>query len=194
MKKVACFFADGSEELELIAVVDVLRRGGVKADLISISGPMPVSAHGISIKADYQMDAIQIEDYDAIFIPGGSKGAENLSNHPEVLKAIRLFHTQAKLVSAICAGPVVLEKAGILAGHHGTSYPGFEGELSFKVYEEKLVVASEGVVTSRGPATALLLGFELLRQLDLTEDAQRIWKGMLMPQLAQSIKDPEIRS
>lgn len=187
MKKVACFFADGTEELELLAVVDVLRRGGVQADLISISGQMPTSAHGVVIKADRLMEDVDMEQYDAIYIPGGSTGAESLSKHPDVLEAIRHFHKQSKVVAAICAGPIVLEKAGILKDHVGTSYPGFEQDLSFKLYQEELVVVSDQVMTSRGPATALLLGFELLRQLDLSEKADEICDEMLMVELKKSM-------
>lgn len=187
MKKVACFFANGTEELELLAVVDVLRRGGVKADLISISGEMPTSAHGVIIKEDLLMEDAEMDQYDAIYIPGGSDGAESLSKHPDVLEAIRNFHKQSKLVAAICAGPIVLEKAGILNNHTGTSYPGFEQDLSFKLYKEDLVVVSDQVMTSRGPATALLLGFELLRQLGLSEKADEIWDGMLMDELKDSL-------
>lgn len=188
MKKVACFYADGTEELELIAVVDVLRRGGVGADLISISGEMPVSAHGIRIQSDLLIDEVRMDQYDAIYIPGGGKGAEHLADHSGVLEAIRLFHAESKLVSAICAGPTVLEKAGILKGHTGTSYPGFEDQLSFELYQEELVVVSDRVVTSRGPATALLLGFELLRQLDLNQKADELWDAMLMDQLKTNLK------
>ena len=166
-----------------MAVVDVLRRGGVQADLISISGENPISAHGVTIKADLLIEDANLSDYDAIYIPGGGKGAQNLAEHPVVLDAIRNFHRTKKLVSAICAGPTVLEKAGILSSHQGTSYPGFQSELSFKLYKEDLVVVSDQVITSRGPATALLLGFELLRQLDLNEQADQIWDGMLMDQL-----------
>lgn len=189
MKKVACFFADGFEEVELIAVVDVLRRGEVQADLISISGKLPVSAHGVAIKADLVIEDARMEDYDAIYIPGGSKGAENLAAHGLVIGAIQEFNSQGKTVAAICAGPVVLEKAGILNGQTGTSYPGFAKELSFEVYKEDLVVISDNVITSRGPGTALILGFTLLRQLGLGEEADRIWQEMLMDKLASSFKE-----
>lgn len=187
MKKVACFYADGTEELELIAVVDVLRRGGVQADLISISGEMPVSAHNIRIQADLLIEDAVMEQYDAIYIPGGSQGAEHLSKHPKVLDAIVNFHANSKLIASICAGPTVLEAAGVLKGHSGTSYPGYEKELSFELYKEELVVVSNQVVTSRGPATAMLLGFEMLRQLDLADQADQLWDGMLMNQLKNSL-------
>lgn len=183
MKKVACFFADGTEEVELLAVVDVLRRAGVKADLISISGNMPTSAHGVRIKADMTLDEADVGQYDAIYIPGGGRGAENLAANEDVIRAIQDFNSREKIVSAICAGPTVLEKAGVLSGHEGTSYPSFEDELSFTLYREDLVVVSDNIVTSRGPATALLLGFELLRQLDLHNEADKIWDGMLMGKL-----------
>lgn len=194
MKKVACFVADGFEEVELVSVVDVLRRGGVQADLISISGELPVSAHQVVIRADVAISDVRMSDYDAIFIPGGSRGANNLKNDEAVIGAIRDFHKKGKAIAAICAGPAVLEEAGILAGHAGTSYPGFEEDLSFDFYTEDLVVTSGNVVTSRGPGTALLLGFELLRQLDLNDKADRIWQEMLMDQLAGSFGESQART
>ncbi len=188
MKKAACFFADGTEEVELLAVVDVLRRAGVKADLISISGAAPTSAHGVVIQSDLTINEADMSQYDAIYIPGGGKGAENLAANPEVIRAIQDFNSQKKIVSAICAGPTVLEKAGVLKGREGTSYPSFEKKLSFKLYKEDLVVVSDNVVTSRGPATALLMGFELLRQLDLHNEADEIWDAMLMGKLKEHFK------
>lgn len=185
MKKVACFFADGTEEIELLSVVDILRRAGVQADLISISGNLPICAHNVQIKADLTIEQADIAQYDAIYIPGGGKGAQNLAENEVVIRAIKDFNQNQKIVSAICAGPTVLEKAGVLAGHEGTSYPGFEGQLSFKLYREDLVVTSENIVTSRGPATALLMGFELLRQLDLHNEADKIWDDLLMGKLKE---------
>lgn len=188
MKKVACFFADGTEEVELLSVVDVLRRGGVQADLISISGPVPVSAHGVGIKADLALEDADLAQYDAIYIPGGGQGARHLAEDDRVIRAIQSFDRQGKVVSAICAGPTVLEKAGVLKDHEGTSYPSVKEGLSFKLYKEELVVVSNHIVTSRGPATALLLGFQLLRQLDLNVEADRIWEDMLMDRLKAHFK------
>ena len=84
MKKIACFYADGTEEIELLAVVDVLRRGGVEADLISVSGELPTGAHNIQIKADLTIEKADMSQYDAIYIPGGSKGAKNLAANETV--------------------------------------------------------------------------------------------------------------
>lgn len=193
MKKVACFFADGSEEVELLAVVDVLRRGGVRADLISISGDLPVSAHQVAIKADLELANARMADYDAIYIPGGLKGAKSLAAHQGVIQAIQEFNEQKKVIAAICAGPTVLEQAGVLKGRQGTSYPGFEKELSLAEYKDDLVVVSDHIVTSRGPATALILGFELLRQLGLGKEADRIWDDMLMNQLEDHFSKAQSR-
>lgn len=189
MKKVACFYANGFEEVELLSVVDVLRRGGVQADLISISGELPVSAHEVAIKADLDIADAKLEEYDAIFIPGGSKGARNLAAHDRVIQAIREFNSQGKAIAAICAGPTVLEKAGILQGRAGTSFPGFEEELSFEVYKEDRVVVSENIITSRGPGTALLLGFAMLQQLGLADQADQIWQDMLMDQVTVNLNN-----
>ncbi|PKK39605.1 hypothetical protein ABB02_01165 [Clostridiaceae bacterium JG1575] len=185
MTKVACFMANGVEEVELISVVDVLRRAQVKVDLISVEDPMVRSAHGVLLGSDRTLQTAQLESYDALYVPGGAQGAQTLAHTPEVLAALRSFDQQGKWIAAICAGPTVLEAAGILAGHKGTAYPGFAQGLSLKQYKDDLVVVSGHIITSRGPASAPLLGFELLRQMGLEAQAETIWENMLMDELDQ---------
>lgn len=180
MTKVACLYANGTEEVELLAVVDVLRRGGVQADLISIHGPEPVSAHEVVIKPDALIDDTDFKTYDAIYIPGGSKGAEAMAQDPTVQAAIKEFNAEARTLAAICAGPTVLEAAGVLKGHKGTSYSGFGEELSLAEYSEDLVVQSDHILTSRGPGTALLFGLALLTHLGEADKAKELQEAMLI--------------
>ena len=109
MGKVYAFVANGSEEVELLAVVDVLLRGGQDVKLVSVTRSRDVvSAHQIKIQADLEFSEADFSDADVLFLPGGMPGMRNLAAHrglcDELLKADRA----GKRLAAICAGPSVL--------------------------------------------------------------------------------------
>lgn len=179
MKKIAVLFADGFEELEMIAVTDILRRGGVQADLISMEKEFNTSAHHIVVKADKLLKDVDLSGYDGIFVPGGGKGAENLAGSEMVRAALRQADESNHLIAAICAGPTVLEAAGILKGVSVTSYPGLEDQFKGSSYINDVVSVSDGnILTSRGPATAPYFGFDILQYLGLETEAEKIYEGM----------------
>ena len=168
MGKVYAFVANGSEEVELLAVVDVLLRGGQDVKLVSITGSKDVvSAHQIKLQADLEFSEADFSDADVLFLPGGMPGTRNLAAHEglcgELLKA-----------AAICAGPSVLGGLGILEGRKATCYPGFEGELKGAEYTRQGVVTDGNVTTARGLGYALDLGIELLALLTDREHAGQI--------------------
>lgn len=179
MKKIAILFADGFEELEMIAVTDILRRGGVQADLVSMEKEFNTSAHQVVVKADMLLKDVDLSKYDGIFIPGGGKGAENLAASELVRAALRQADESNHLIAAICAGPTVLEAAGILKGVSVTSYPGLADEFQGSSYIPDVVSVSDGnILTSRGPATAPYFGFDILQYLGLEKEAEKIYEGM----------------
>lgn len=165
MKKVAVLLADGFEEIEALTVVDVLRRADIICDTVSISKELVNGAHNIIVKADKLLKE-DIEDYDMIVLPGGLPGAENLSKNQKILDVIRKFDKiENKYISAICAAPaMVLSSAGIEEDRYITSYPGenFENLLKEANYVDELVVVDGNLITSRGPATALLFAYKLV--------------------------------
>ena len=165
MKKVAVFLAEGFEDIEALATVDILRRAGFLCDMVSIAGEFVKSAHGITVKAD-KIIGDDIESYDMVVCPGGLPGAEYLSKDERVLNVIREFNKMNnKYIAAICASPaMVLSAAGIEEDKYITSYPGedFEEMLDEANYVEELVVVDGNIITSRGPATTFLFAYKLI--------------------------------
>lgn len=113
MKKVLVFLADGFEEIEALSVVDVLRRASLKCDLCSIKDEFVRGTHNIIIQSDCIIDNIDQDEYDAIILPGGLPGADNLLDKRVKDIAIK-FNDEGKIVAAICAAPQTLEQFGIL--------------------------------------------------------------------------------
>ena len=177
MKRVSILLADGFEEIEALAPLDILRRLNYDVELISMTNSLIVeSSHGVGIKADKFYD-LEIVNSNAIVIPGGLPGATNLRDDNRVISLVKKFYDDKKLVAAICAGPIVLGKANILTENEATSYPGFEDALKCKKYREDKVVVSNNVITSRGPATAFDFAFAIANYLGL--DTSKLLEGML---------------
>jgi len=165
MKSVAVMIADGSEEIEALTVVDILRRANVKCDIVSVNGRSIKSSHNIEILSDKVIDN-SIKEYDMIVLPGGLPGAYNLAENKLLIETLKEFSVEKnKYIAAICASPaIVLSKANIEEGKNITSYPGkgFEEILKKANYTENLVEVDGNVITSRGPATAMLFAYKLL--------------------------------
>ena len=180
MKKVAVMVADGTEEIEALTVVDVMRRANIHCDIISVNGREIKSSHNIEILADKVIDE-SIKDYDMIVLPGGLPGADNLADNDLLIETLQEFSKDNnKYIGAICASPaIVLSKAGIEKGKNITSYPGedFEEMLKDANYTERLVEIDGNLVTSRGPATALPLAYKLVEVLGY--NSKNISDGML---------------
>ena len=170
MTKVAVFMAVGFEEIEAISAIDVLRRGGMEVDLISVSGNLDVEgAHGISVKCDLLFYNVDYSDYEVLLLPGGQPGTDNLNKHEGLLGLIPEFIEEGKKVAAICAAPLVLGGLGILKGREAICYPGVEDQLEGAVISSKSVVGDDQVVTARGAGVAMDFGLEVLKWF-LTED------------------------
>lgn len=179
MKKVLVFLAEGFEEVEALTVVDVLRRAEVTCDLCSLKDEYVRGAHDIIVKADKNILDEDIHSYDAIVLPGGMPGSLNLKGNLRVIELVKEFYANGKLVSAICAAPIVLEEAGIISGKNVTSYPGFCDKLGNCIYKEEEVVTDLNIITSRGPATALAFAYEILNKLGEKEKSEAIKESML---------------
>ena len=170
MGKVYAFVANGSEEVELLAVVDVLLRGGQDVKLVSITGSKDVvSAHQIKLQADLEFSEADFSDADVLFLPGGMPGTVHLGEDDTVSQVIREFAKEGKLVAAICAAPSVLGQAGILNGKKAACHPGFEEKLTGAEVFFSPVVCDGNVITSRGMGTAVPFGLAVARYF--TDDA-----------------------
>ena len=131
MKKVALFLANGFEEIEALATVDILRRAQLTVETISISDKKSVTgAHNLSVIADKTFQEANFSDVGLLVLPGGMPGAKNLNEHEELKQLISQFNEEGKLIAAICAAPMVLGGLGLLKDRRATCYPGFETELT----------------------------------------------------------------
>lgn len=180
-KTVVIILAEGFEEVEAVAPIDVLRRGGVRVTIAGVSERIVKSSRGIGIQAD-----ILLQDYqelpDAVILPGGLPGATNLAKAPEVAPFIKRMNKAGKIVAAICAAPAaVLAPTGILDGKKATCYPGCESDFSKATISSKDRVVVDGhIITSQGPGTALEFSLAIIRQLCGEEMAGNLRTKMLI--------------
>jgi 4-methyl-5(b-hydroxyethyl)-thiazole monophosphate biosynthesis len=180
MPRVAVILADGFEEVEAIAVIDVLRRAGIDTVIAGLHGGSVASARNVKVVPDAVIDEVRPDDFDMIVLPGGQPGSDNLNADPRVKALIKGFSQKGKLTGAICAAPYVLANAGVLAGKRATSYPTYKDRLGGAVYEEKSVVCDDNVMTSRGAGTALAFGLAIAEKLVGREKAEKIKEAMLI--------------
>lgn len=172
------FLAEGFEEIEALATVDILRRAEMDVRTVSVTGEKEVTgAHAITVTAD--ITEINLDDVDAVILPGGMPGTLNLKASDKVQDAIKYSFDNNKLMCAICAAPLVFGGAGFLKGKKAACYPGFEPELigADVVYEP--VVRDGNIITSRGAGTAHLFAFEILKYFGKEKKAAELYKGMI---------------
>ncbi len=175
MKKTAMLFADGFEEVEALTVVDLLRRAGIGCDIVAVDDAASVTgSHGIAVGADRAFTETPFDAYDALLLPGGQPGTNNLAADGRVLKLLREFHAAGKLTAAICAAPTVLAKAGLLEGKRATCYPGLENRLTGAVAVTESAVTDGTIITSRGLGTAIDFALALVTELDSAEAAETL--------------------
>ena len=179
MKKALVPLADGFEDIEAVSIIDVLRRGGVNVVTASLSDGTAVrSAHGIRMEADARLPDVLEGEYDAIILPGGGEGTENLRNCEPLLARLRRQKEEGRFVCAICAAPTVLAAAGVLEHEQVTCYPTCVADLG-RESAGVPVVADGQVITGQAPGAAILFGLALLHQLMGDETAHRVADGMV---------------
>jgi len=172
--------AAGFEEIEAITVIDILRRAGVEV-VVAATAPGPVIGRsGIRVQPDAELDdALAGPPFDLLFLPGGMPGSTTLRDDPRIISALRRVHGDGGLVAAICAAPIALARAGLLAGREATCHPGMSAELPAAARNAARVVVSDRVVTSRAAGTAMALAFELVRLLCGAPAAAEVNTGVL---------------
>lgn len=166
-KTAAIMLGDGFEPVEAIGPADVLRRGGVTVDLVSVMGrPSVMAAQGVAVTADKLVEDARLDAYDIVIVPGGSVGVENLAKCEALAANLRERMAQDRLVASICAGPTILADLGLLEGREAVCYPGCEGNFPAGVYQAGSDIAVDGnLITATGPAVALVFGVAILNAL-----------------------------
>jgi len=183
MASVLLPLAKGFEELEAVALIDVMRRGGIDVRVAYLEdefqGDLVLGANGITLQADTSLKNIISDDFDMIVLPGGWDGTYALAENPRILELLKEFKSN-KIVGAMCAAPFVLKKAGVL-GTEYTCHPGAKDEIDHPGYREDSKVVSDGnIITSRGPGTAVCFGLAIVERLVGKESMQAVKEGMLL--------------
>lgn len=179
MAKVYEFLADGFEDIEALAPLDILRRGGVEVVTVSIMPTKAVkSAHGVTVEADEMFHDCNFSDADLLLLPGGMPGASNLNDCEPLRRAITDHYSKDKKIAAICAAPLVFGGLGLLKNRRATCYPGMEHTLEGAQITGELVTVDGNIITGEGPAAALPFGYCLLEMLTDKTTCQEIADGM----------------
>lgn len=180
MSKVLVPLADGFEEIEAISIIDVLRRGGIKVITASLGEKKEVKgAHDIVVLADVEIKSVDVSTLDMIVLPGGWDGTLALRDDVSVQQILRTMDKEAKLIGAICAAPLALHSAGVLK-HNYTCYPTIETQIREDGFSDKeMVVEDANVMTSRGPATAICFGLQIVKKLAGKEKYEEVKSGLL---------------
>lgn len=172
MDKFLILVADGNETIEILTVYDYLKRSDVPVDLVSTEDSLElVTSHGLSYKADFLFDEINPDDYFGVYIPGGTNGAIALRDNDRVINLVKDFDEKDKIIAAICAGPIVLNKAGVLEDKRATSHPVVKDEMDRvgAYVEDEFVVTDGNITTSRGAA---LTNYLALRLVEIIKDSK----------------------
>lgn len=173
------FLADGFEEIEALAPVDFLRRAGITVKTASLKGKSAIGAHNIEVVADINIDDVLLnEDVEAVILPGGMPGSQNLFESARVHEAIDFAISNDKLVCAICAAPFILGRKGLLENKNATCFPGFENELKGANVKNEGVVCDGKIITAQGAGVAWEFGERIARELVGSEKSQKILLGL----------------
>lgn len=175
MKTVYAFLTDGMEEVEALMVIDLLRRTKqLNVVTVSIKEELMIeSSHGIRLFADKNIDEIDFEQGDCIFLPGGMPGTTNLSQCKVLADEILKYNSDHKLLTAICAAPSIYGQLGLLKDKKATCYPSFADKMDCKEYGGS-VVKDDNFITANGLGAALELGLEIIATMLNGEEAEKV--------------------
>lgn len=156
------FLGKNFEDVEALTQIDLLRRAKVKVDIYGVGGSSITSRSGVVYQTEKVFNKaadVNVRDYEGILLPGGP-GVDDLAKNEELLSTIKNFYQMNKLVFAICAAPLLLDRAGILDGKKYTCYPGTDVKSGKKT--EANVVIDGNIITSRGVGTSLEAAIKLV--------------------------------
>lgn len=172
------FLADGFEEIEAIATVDVLRRAELEVKTVGVGGKEITGSHGMKLTADICDCEVSTDDLQAIVLPGGMPGTLNLEKSDTVQKMIKHCADNSLLICAICAAPSILGHLGLLNGKTATCYPGFEEDLTGAELAKEFVYRDGNIITARGPGVTIDFAFKIAENFIKKEKTETIRRNM----------------
>ena len=172
--------ADGSEEMEVVIVVDILRRVPWDVMIAGLGAHAIRASRGVRLVPDVAWVDVTPETFDMLVIPGGREGVRALAKDKRLRATVRAFMVDGKWVAAICAGPLVLQAAGVLKGRRATCHPGVAGELTQTPRLNDRVVVDNHLITSQAPGTALEFALALIRAVEGDRKSDELAKSMVV--------------
>ncbi len=172
--------ADGSEEMEIVIVADILRRAKWNVVIAGLSTGAIRASRGVRLVPDAAWAEVNPDSFDMLAIPGGSDGVKALAKDERLLATVRAFVANGKWVAAVCAGPLVLQAAGVLSGRRATCHPGVAAELTQTPRLSERVVVDGRLITSQAPGTTFEFALALIRAVDGDRKAAELAKSMVV--------------
>jgi protein DJ-1 len=174
--------AQGSEEMEAVISIDVLRRGGIDVTVAGVEGATPIRcSRGVTITPDVALEGVD-DEFDVLVLPGGAEGAKRLAASSKVGELLRAQEQSGRWVAAICAAPAALQAHRAFQGYQLTSHPSVKSQLeSWGHYSEHPVVADRKLITSRGPGTAFPFALRILGTLTSAQRMVEVRAPMMFP-------------
>ena len=172
------YLAQGFEETEAVAALDVIRRGGIDIRTVGIGSKHITGSHSITVTCDADDEEATFTGLDGIVLPGGMLGTANLAKSERVCRAIDYCNSNGKLIAAICAAPMILGKAGILKGKSAVCYPGFEKYLEGAKVPDKYVFVDGNIITAKGMGSAVEFGLAVVAYFKGGAFASQLREGL----------------
>ena len=180
MAKIILAISNGFEEIEAISIIDVCRRANIEVTIAAVEDLTTIGAHNIKIQADCKIEDISSDDFDMIVLPGGLPNAFTLADNEKVQSLLKEFKLKNKKIGAICAAPYALHKADVL-NENFTCYPSFENKIKIDGYHKNdAIVIDNNVITSQGPATAMIFALEIVNMFCSEEIYTDVKNGLLV--------------
>ncbi len=173
--------ANGFEETEMIAPLDILRRAGVPVQTVGVTGKAVTGAHGVTVTADILPEELDKSAIEGVVLPGGMPGTTNLQASGFVIDLVKTCATENKLVAAICAAPMILGELGLLEGKDATCFPGFEEHLKGATVTSAPVAVAGNIITGKGAGAALEFGAALVNFCQSSGEGEKILVQMQTP-------------
>jgi len=172
MKRVLVPLAEGFEELEAMAAIDVLKRAGIDVIVAGLPGTIVKGRSGVKVVTDKRVDEVDQKSLDGIVLPGGNPGYINLGKSKKIIEIINDLDKNKKMIAAICGAPSILAKQGILDDKRATIYPGMERDVPRP--RTAKVVTDGHIITSQGPGTAIDFALEIVKMLLGNSQAEKV--------------------
>ena len=179
MPKVLVPLAEGCEEMEAVIIIDTLRRAQWEVTSAGLKDGIVTASRGVKLVPDTTWEKINPASFDILVVPGGNGGVENLMADARVLAALKQFQQAGKITAAICAGPLVLQKAGVIDGKNITCYPSAAPQITKAKRLDDRVVKDGNINTSQGPGTSIAFALAIIEHVDGKKKSSEVAKGMV---------------